>query len=161
MDQKILWLAVNAKYSHTSLAVRYLREAVPGSDILELTINHQLLAMLSEIYEQHPKVLGIACYIWNIGLVQQLLDQLSAASADLTVELPVRAGENWGISESARGSNLHYVALDGAGRIDRIFVRSASYPNWPALPIAVQGDIIPDFPLINKSFELCYACLDR
>ena len=45
--------------------------------------------------------------------------------------------------------------------IDRIFVRSASYPNWLALPIAVQGDIIPDFPLINKSFELCYACLDR
>jgi Ni,Fe-hydrogenase III large subunit len=33
--------------------------------------------------------------------------------------------------------------------------------NWPALTIAVQGDIIPDFPLINKSFELCYACLDR
>ena len=94
-------------------------------------------------------------------LVQQLLGLLSEASAELTVEVPARAGENWGISESARGSNLHYVALDGAGRIDRIFVRSASYPNWPALPIAVQGDIIPDFPLINKSFELCYACLDR
>jgi Ni,Fe-hydrogenase III large subunit len=53
------------------------------------------------------------------------------------------------------------VAFDKEGRLDRIFVRSASYANWPALPIAVQGDIIPDFPLINKSFELCYACLDR
>jgi Ni,Fe-hydrogenase III large subunit len=52
------------------------------------------------------------------------------------------------------------VALQD-GKIDRIFVRSASYPNWPALTIAVQGDIIPDFPLINKSFELCYACIDR
>ncbi len=85
MDQKILWLAVNAKYSHTSLAVRYLREAVPASDILELTINHQLLAMLSEIYEQHPKVLGIACYIWNIGLVQQLLELLPAALPDTVI----------------------------------------------------------------------------
>ena len=94
-------------------------------------------------------------------LVQQLLDQLVAAPAELAVEVPAAAGEDWGISESARGSNLHYVALDEAGRIDRIFVRSASYPNWPALTIAVQGDIIPDFPLINKSFELCYACLDR
>ena len=97
----------------------------------------------------------------SFGLVQQLLDQLAAAPAELAVEVPAAAGEDWGISESARGSNLHYVALDEAGRIDRIFVRSASYPNWPALTIAVQGDIIPDFPLINKSFELCYACLDR
>ena len=70
------------------------------------------------------------------------------------------SGEDWGLSESARGSNFQFVALQD-GKIDRIFVRSASYPNWPALTIAVQGDIIPDFPLINKSFELCYACIDR
>ena len=70
------------------------------------------------------------------------------------------SGEDWGLSESARGSNFQFVALKD-GKIDRIFVRSASYPNWPALTIAVQGDIIPDFPLINKSFELCYACIDR
>lgn len=68
---------------------------------------------------------------------------------------------SWGISESARGSNLHWLMLDSSGCIERLFVRSASYPNWPALTMAVQGDIIPDFPLINKSFELCYACLDR
>ena len=68
---------------------------------------------------------------------------------------------SWGISESARGSNLHWLMLDADGCIERLFIRSASYPNWPALTIAVQGDIIPDFPLINKSFELCYACLDR
>ena len=76
-------------------------------------------------------------------------------------EVPVATGEAWGICESPRGSNFQYVALDKMGRIDRLFVRSASYPNWPALTLAVQGDIIPDFPLINKSFELCYACIDR
>jgi Ni,Fe-hydrogenase III large subunit len=86
---------------------------------------------------------------------------------DLSTELRVDLGElrilegSWGISESARGDNLHWLMLDEEGRIDRLFVRSASYPNWPALTVAVQGDIIPDFPLINKSFELCYACLDR
>ena len=80
---------------------------------------------------------------------------------ELSVELNYTEGADWGISESARGSNFHYVALDKDGRIDRLFVRSASYPNWPALTVAVQGDIIPDFPLINKSFELCYACIDR
>ena len=86
---------------------------------------------------------------------------------DSSTELCVDLGElrtlegSWGISESARGDNLHWLMLDEEGRIDRLFVRSASYPNWPALTVAVQGDIIPDFPLINKSFELCYACLDR
>ena len=60
-----------------------------------------------------------------------------------------------------RLSGMYSLLLDKEGRIDRLFVRSASYPNWPALTVAVQGDIIPDFPLINKSFELCYACIDR
>lgn len=99
----------------------------------------------------------------SFSMVEQLLAWLeNDNSGDLIT--PVTAdnltGESYGICESARGSNFHYVALK-KGKIDRIFVRSASYPNWPALPIAVQGDIIPDFPLINKSFELCYACLDR
>ena len=51
--------------------------------------------------------------------------------------------------------------LDAKQKITRCFIRSASYPNWPALAVATPGNIIPDFPLINKSFELCYACLDR
>ncbi|HAH97565.1 MAG TPA: hypothetical protein DDX03_09995 [Firmicutes bacterium] len=33
--------------------------------------------------------------------------------------------------------------------------------SWPAVALAVPGNIVPDFPIINKSFELCYACLDR
>lgn len=64
--EKIVWLALNAKYSHTSLAVRYLREAcqdLADTEILELTINHLLLEILGEIYERQPRVLGIACYL--------------------------------------------------------------------------------------------------
>lgn len=81
----IVWLAVNAKYSHTSLAVRYLRQAVPGSRILELTINDYLLPMLGRIYEAHPRVLGIACYIWNIELVKSLLRLLPAALPECAI----------------------------------------------------------------------------
>lgn len=97
----------------------------------------------------------------SFGMVRQLADMLKKTDGELTVPVNCKAGEAYGISESARGSNFWYVALDEAGAIDRVFIRSASYPNWPALTIAVQGDIIPDFPLINKSFELCYACIDR
>ena len=78
-EERIVWLAVNAKYSHTSLAVRYLRACVPGSEVMELTINHLLLDALGEIYERQPRVLGIACYIWNIELVRKLLRLLPEA----------------------------------------------------------------------------------
>lgn len=100
----------------------------------------------------------------SLSLVRQLMRKLRRnAETELSVDLgELRTLEgSWGISESARGDNLHWLMLDAEGRIDRLFIRSASYPNWPALTIAVQGDIIPDFPLINKSFELCYACIDR
>jgi Ni,Fe-hydrogenase III large subunit/Ni,Fe-hydrogenase III component G len=64
-------------------------------------------------------------------------------------------------TESPRGENLHWVRTAPDGTIARYRVRSASYPNWPAVAAAVPGNMVPDFPLINKSFELCYACLDR
>ena len=98
----------------------------------------------------------------SFRMIEQLLVMLEECKDNsLKADVTFGKGEGWGISESARGSNFHYAVLDEEGRIDRLFVRSASYPNWPALTIAVQGDIIPDFPLINKSFELCYACIDR
>ena len=74
--KKIVWLALNAKFPHTSLSCRYLREAcrkTADTELLELTINHQLLDILGEIYEKQPAILGIACYIWNIELVKRLL----------------------------------------------------------------------------------------
>lgn len=100
----------------------------------------------------------------SLNLVRQLIAKLRRnADTELQVDLgQLRTLEgSWGISESPRGDNIHWLLLDENGRLDRCFIRSASYPNWPALTVAVQGDIIPDFPLINKSFELCYACIDR
>jgi Ni,Fe-hydrogenase III large subunit len=62
--------------------------------------------------------------------------------------------------ESPRGATLAAVEL-AAGRITRLRLRTGSYANWPALAHAAVGNLLPDFPLINKSFELCYACVDR
>ncbi len=62
--------------------------------------------------------------------------------------------------ESPRGATMCAVELDGE-RVARLHLRTGSYANWPALAGATTGNLLPDFPLINKSFELCYACVDR
>ena len=62
--------------------------------------------------------------------------------------------------ESPRGATLCVVERDGK-RIARVHLRTGSYANWPAVAFAAVGNMLPDFPLINKSFELCYACADR
>ncbi|MCB0864507.1 MAG: NADH-quinone oxidoreductase subunit C [Solirubrobacterales bacterium] len=64
------------------------------------------------------------------------------------------------VVEGPRGETVCVVEGDGA-RLRRFHLRTASYANWPALAAATAGELLPDFPLINKSFELCYACVDR
>jgi Ni,Fe-hydrogenase III large subunit len=65
-----------------------------------------------------------------------------------------------GLVESPRGQTLCAVEVDD-GRIARVHLRTGSYANWPVLVRAVRNELLPDFPLVNKSFELCYACVDR
>ena len=78
---KHLLVAINAKYIHTCLAVRYLKGYVKQRssldvDFLEFTINQQSSYLLEEIYRQAPDTLAFSCYIWNIGVVTSLLPDL-------------------------------------------------------------------------------------
>ena len=62
--------------------------------------------------------------------------------------------------EGPRGATICIVERDH-DRVGRVHLRTGSYANWPAVSYAAAGNLLPDFPLINKSFELCYACVDR
>jgi len=62
--------------------------------------------------------------------------------------------------ESPRGATSCIVERRG-DRIARLRLRTGSYANWPVVARAAANNMLPDFPLINKSFELCYACVDR
>lgn len=99
----------------------------------------------------------------SLAVIREILTIMPGSSGGLAVAIPpikpYTTGLGW--SESARGGNLHWLMMGADNQIYRYFVRSASYHNWPAVTVAAPGNIIPDFPLINKSFELCYACLDR
>lgn len=97
----------------------------------------------------------------TIQLIRQILANMPAGP--LAVELPAITphSSGFGWSESPQGNCLHWLMAGGNNTVYRLFVRAAAYPNWPALTVAAPGNIIPDFPLINKSYELSYACLDR
>jgi len=66
-----------------------------------------------------------------------------------------------GYVEGWRGEILHWVLTSENGSLVRCKIKDPSLNNWAALPEAVQGNIIPDFPVINKSFNLSYSGTDR
>jgi Ni,Fe-hydrogenase III large subunit len=93
----------------------------------------------------------------------RLIQEAAGSLPDGSVSVPVRAdGEMRGSSavESPRGE-LYYWMETRVGRLARCHIKSPSFQNWPAMPFAVTGNIIADFPLINKSFNLSYSGCDR
>jgi len=66
-----------------------------------------------------------------------------------------------GYTESPRGECFHWVETGRDGNIVRWKVQSPSFANWPLIEYAVLENIIPDFPLINKSMNLSYSGNDR
>jgi Ni,Fe-hydrogenase III large subunit len=95
----------------------------------------------------------------TLALLDELLAQPVEPAATEQTEPPQAVGI--GITESPRGETVCIVELDGMDRLSRLHLRTASNVNWPAVAHAAVGNLLPDFPLINKSFELCYACSDR
>ena len=97
----------------------------------------------------------------SFELLFRLLDGLPGGAAASAIG-PIPEGVSaLGYSESPRGSNVHWLMAGPNSTVYRLRIRSASYANWPLVTRAVVNNVVPDFPLINKSFELCYACCDR
>jgi Ni,Fe-hydrogenase III large subunit/Ni,Fe-hydrogenase III component G len=67
------------------------------------------------------------------------------------------AASGVGIVEGWRGTVVHRVEIGPDRHLTRVKVVDPSFFNWPALPVALAGTIVPDFPLVNKSFNLSYA----
>jgi len=93
----------------------------------------------------------------SVSLIQQALANLPAG---LTARQPgpLPAWEpGFGMVEGWRGAILHWVMADNQGKLYRVKVKDPSFVNWPALPFALLKNIVPDFPLCNKSFNQSYS----
>jgi Ni,Fe-hydrogenase III large subunit/Ni,Fe-hydrogenase III component G len=97
----------------------------------------------------------------SFSLATRLLEGMPGGAVSSSVGSAPVGGSALGYTESPRGANVHWLMADEHERVSRLRIRSAAYANWPLVARAAVGNVVPDFPLINKSFELCYACCDR
>lgn len=97
--------------------------------------------------------------IESLRLMRNLLAALPAGALRAEVALPPGSVRGAGWVEGWRGEVLVALELHD-GRILRCHCHDPSWQNWPVLEHAVIGNIVPDFPLINKSFNLTYSGQD-
>ena len=95
--------------------------------------------------------------IESLRLVAEILKRLPPGPCRAAVATPPAAALGVGLIEGWRGPVLIALESAGAGRIWRCHPHDPSSLNWPVLEHAVIGNIVPDFPLINKSFNLSYS----
>ena len=99
----------------------------------------------------------------SLRLIRALLADLPSGAVCTEVSLPANGMRGAGWIEGWRGEI--FVALEIGGDADghtirRCHCHDPSWQNWPVLEHAVMGNIVPDFPLINKSFNLSYSGQD-
>jgi Ni,Fe-hydrogenase III large subunit len=91
----------------------------------------------------------------GLDLLRQIFDRLSPG--DVRVAVPSSGGEGMALVEAFRGELLAWVRLGDDGTVNRAHLRDASWFQWPLLEAAIEGNIVADFPLCNKSFNCSYA----
>ncbi len=93
----------------------------------------------------------------SVRLITAIAAQLPAGDVRADVALPQAGAAAVGAIEGWRGPVLVALTAGEDGAIRRCHPHDPSWQNWPALEYAIIGNIVPDFPLINKSFNLAYS----
>ena len=93
----------------------------------------------------------------SLSLVEQILDRLPPGP--VRAELPAAGGAREGAAmvEAFRGDVLVWLRIGATGRVERCHLRDASWFQWPLLEAVIEGNIVADFPLCNKSFNCSYS----
>jgi Ni,Fe-hydrogenase III large subunit len=93
----------------------------------------------------------------SLSILDQILQTMPQGPVrDPADEAPPGAGEGMAVVEAFRGDVLVWLRVRD-GRIERCHLRDASWFQWPLLEAAIEGNIVADFPLCNKSFNCSYS----
>ena len=93
----------------------------------------------------------------SLGLIEQILGRLPAGG--LLSPPPMGSGEGGALVEGFRGDIFAWVRVED-GHVIAAHLRDPSWFHWPLLEAAIEGNIVADFPLCNKSFNASYAGAD-
>ena len=93
----------------------------------------------------------------SLALIEQILARLPDGKIQAAIKPNGKICEGLGLTEAFRGDVLIWLRLNGKGRVERCHLRDASWFQWPLLETAVEGNIVADFPLCNKSFNCSYS----
>ena len=97
----------------------------------------------------------------SMSIIEQVLEKLPRGQINVAIgELPPDQTA-LGYVEGWRGEIFHWIRTAPGNRLARCKVKDPSLQNWPALSEAILGNIVPDFPVVNKSFNLSYSGTDR
>jgi Ni,Fe-hydrogenase III large subunit/Ni,Fe-hydrogenase III component G len=139
-------LSTDARIEHPAVALPI--RPVEGTD-------GDVLARYTSRRDEFTASVELAC-----RLIEQAGGTLTggaAAETSVAQNEPASVRSGVGIVEGWRGTIVHRIELDPSNRITRAKIVDPSWFNWPALPVALANTIVPDFPLVNKSFNLSYA----
>jgi Ni,Fe-hydrogenase III large subunit len=90
-------------------------------------------------------------------LIEKFIEQLVAGDIRTEWQTPPAGNEGLGIVEGWRGEIITYIRFDADNKIARFYPRDPSQLNWPALEKLVLDNIVPDFPVCNKSLNGSYS----
>ena len=92
----------------------------------------------------------------SLALIEQILRRLPGGAIRTELEPAGETREGLGVAEAFRGDVLVWLRLDG-GHVARCHLRDPSWFQWPLLEAVIEGNIVADFPLCNKSFNCSYS----
>ena len=111
-------------------------------------VSHRLQIRIDEVDE-------------SISIIRRAIEE--SWQGEFRVPVPLVPADRCAMSavEGWRGEIIHWIRTGPDNHLQRCKIKDPSLNNWPALVEAVQGNIIADFPVINKSFNLSYSGTDR
>lgn len=176
----LLFIAVNAKYIHTNIAIRYfyhLCKDLYPCKFLEFNINQELSDVLFRIAEEKPKYIAISVYIWNATYVRRLIEGLKKVLRDVKIilggpEVYFDTQEDWqdaDIIVRGEGEQFFIDFCDAISKGKGFNVKSYNYFDMEKLPFPYKDERID----MNKVYyyetsrgcpfkcSYCLSSLDR
>jgi Ni,Fe-hydrogenase III large subunit len=117
------------------------------------------------VYREGDVLRRMQVRVDEVGQALSIIEQVASRLPEGALRTPVpplAAGAvALGYVEGWRGEIFHWIRAAENNRLARCKIKDPSLQNWPALSEAILGNIVPDFPVVNKSFNLSYSGTDR